>query len=645
MSVRGEPQRHDDADACVEALLKRVGKRIVIGVPLGLGKPAHFLNALYRRVEGDRSLELEILTALTLEVPAGKTPLERRFLEPLCARLYDGYEPLAYAGAVRAGTLPPNINVSEFYFRPGAYMRTAYAQQRYLSANYSGAVRALRDRGINAIAQLVAQRASGPEARFSLGSNADLTLDLLSGAAQRPVIVAQTCRAMPFMPHDADTPASVWDLVLDHPRYEQTLFAVPNEPVILAHYAIAIHVASLIRDGGTLQIGIGSLADAVVHLIRMRQQDNPLYRSFVDCLIDDQGKELRSGLPVEVEPFNQGLYGCSEMLVEGFLHLARADVLKRRVERRAAPGGPPEIFLHSAFFLGSSALYRELRELPENVLQGIEMTGVDFVNTLNGDNELKSRQRALARFVNSAMMVTLNGAVVSDGVDDGRVVSGVGGQHDFVVMAHSLPDARSIIVLPSTRQRAGKAQSNVVFNYGHTTIPRHLRDIVVTEYGAADLRGKTDREVIAAMLSLSDFRFQEELLAEAKAAGKIEAGYRIPSRFARNTPESLEARLATVAGTAGLAHYPIGTDFDDDEARLAVALTYLKAHAGSSLAAAGLVLRRSRASDRARPLLERMRLDRPATVRDRLYRRLLIAALDLTEDGRPMGPRPRADSW
>ena len=64
------------------------------------------------------------------------------------------------------------------------------------------------------------------------------------------------------------------------------------------------------------------------------------------------------------------------------------------------------------------------------------------------------------------------------------------------------------------------AQSNIRWDYGHTTIPRHLRDIVVTEYGVADLRGKSDRDVIAAMLAITDSRFQDELMRQAKDAGK-----------------------------------------------------------------------------------------------------------------------------
>ena len=101
-------------------------------------------------------------------------------------------------------------------------------------------------------------------------------------------------------------------------------------------------------------------------------------------------------------------------------------------------------------------------------------------------------------------------------------MSGVGGQYNFVAMAHELEGARSILLLRATREApAAQRESNIVFNYGHTTIPRHLRDIVVTEYGIADLRGRTDAEVAAALIAIADARFQEGLAEQAKAAGKL----------------------------------------------------------------------------------------------------------------------------
>ena len=128
------------------------------------------------------------------------------------------------------------------------------------------------------------------------------------------------------------------------------------------------------------------------------------------------------------------------------------------------------------------------------------MMPVSFTNELYGDEDTKRRARIDARFVNNAMMATLMGAAISDGLENGQVVSGVGGQYNFVAQAFALQGARSILTVEATRQAGAKAQSNIRWSYGHETIPRHLRDVIVTEYGVADLRGKSDADVIAAML-------------------------------------------------------------------------------------------------------------------------------------------------
>jgi hypothetical protein len=260
---------------------------------------------------------------------------------------------------------------------------------------------------------------------------------------------------------------------------------------------------------------------------------------------------------------------------------------------------------------------------------------VAFVNTLDGDYKLKCAQRVQARFVNSAMLVTLDGAVVSDAVEGKSVVSGVGGQHDFVAMAQHLPGARSIITLPATRTKAGRTQSNIVFDYPHTTIPRQLRDIVVTEYGAVDLRGKSDRDVMLALICIADARFQDGLLARAKAAGKIEAGARVPDSFRRNTPAALAERLAGDLRSK-LPHFPLSSDFTAEEARVVVALEHLKAYSGSKRTLAGLFFAAPRADESNRAVLARMGLERAASLEEQISRRLLLAALSKTRDARPL---------
>ena len=182
--------------------------------------------------------------------------------------------------------------------------------------------------------------------------------------------------------------------------------------------------------------------------------------------------------------------------------------------------------MHAGFLLGPRSFYAALSALPENERRLFDMRGVGYINQLYGDDlALRVAQRSHARFVNTTMMLTTLGAAISDGLADGRVVSGVGGQYNFVTMAHALPGARSVLCVRSTRRKDGKTSSNIVTSFGHVTIPRHLRDIAVTEYGIADLRGRTDAECVAAMINIADSRFQDALLAEARRAHKIDAGY------------------------------------------------------------------------------------------------------------------------
>ena len=100
--------------------------------------------------------------------------------------------------------------------------------------------------------------------------------------------------------------------------------------------------------------------------------------------------------------------------------------------------------IHAGFFLGPQDFYTWLRELDEDDRQRIQMRSVTRINQLYGHERLDRLHRRHARFVNTSMMVTLLGAFVSDGLEDGTVVSGVGGQYNFVAMAHALPDGRSV---------------------------------------------------------------------------------------------------------------------------------------------------------------------------------------------------------
>jgi len=325
----------DDVGPAAEAIFARMGPVVGLGVPLGLGKPVPLVNALYQRARRDPAVKLRILTALTLDKPRGANPLQRAFLEPFVARVYGDCPDLDYSADLQAGRLPPNVEVSEFFFRPGTMLGNALAQQHYVSSNYTHAARDAVASGCNVVAQMVASRTVGGVTRYSLSSNPDTGLEVAERlrAAGRPCLtVGLVNPQLPYMEGDAEVPADWFDLVVDSPRYAHTLFSTPKLPVEPADFLIGLHASSLVRDGGTLQVGIGSLGDAVVHALLLRHGHNAEYRA----LLREAGAALppHQALMQDVggdAPFAVGLYGASEMLVDGFMHLHRAGILKRRV--------------------------------------------------------------------------------------------------------------------------------------------------------------------------------------------------------------------------------------------------------------------------------------------------------------------------
>jgi acyl-CoA hydrolase len=713
------PQILDDVGQCVDAVLRRVGTHIVLAMPLGIGKPNPLANEFYRRALRDSTIDLTIITALSLLKPVAHSALEARLLTPLAARVFGTYVEPEYARAVQSGTLPPNIRIIEFFLTPGAFLNARHAQRHYLSANYTHVARDCLARGVNVIAHLVARRMVNGELQLSFGSNPDVTPDLLPliegarASGRDIVLVGQTHAQMPFMTGHARVDPRHFDFLVDDPRYDYDLFCPPNPPLATVDHAIGLYVSGLVRDGGTLQIGIGELGDSLVYALLLRHQQNTAWRTALQALGTASAAPLIHAAGGEA-PFSAGLFACTEMFVDQLLELYRTGILSRRVydslpiERLlssgktservderilgllAAAGAGPVLssaefadlkfhgvfredvefadghvraadgewiaanladpasrarlaaeclgrelrngqVLHAGFFLGPRAFYAALRELPESERAQFGMRGVAFVNQLYGaDQELRILQRRAARCINTTMMVTLLGAAVSDALESGQVVSGVGGQYNFVAMAHALPDARSILCVRASRTRHGQTTSNIIWSYGHQTIPRHLRDLVVTEYGIADLRGRTDEEIIIALLNVADSRFQGSLLSRAKAAGKIRADYRIPDAFRNNLPQRLTLALREHRRQGYFSEYPFGTDLTAEEIALARALKFLDGRTGSAWGR----LRTAAASLAATPAsqhtsaLRRMGLDQPRRLSERLQQRLVVFALN-----------------
>ncbi|WP_276257959.1 acetyl-CoA hydrolase/transferase C-terminal domain-containing protein [Haloglomus litoreum] len=737
------PSEFDDVSACVDRILDRLGDDITVAAPLGVGKPNHLLNELVERALADPSLDLTVWTALTLSKPDWDSDLERRLVEPLADRLFGDYPTLRYDELLRAGDLPENIEIHQFYFPPGDFLGNPDAQQHHHSVNYTHVARAIEEADVNLLVQLVGAGELDDEPVLNLGSNPDLTHEVLETLRQEradgeeAMVVGQVNRNMPFMYGAAPIERDAFDAVLDDPDYEFPLFGPPNLPISTADHAIALRTSALVKDGGTLQIGIGSLGDAIGAAIALRDRQNDRYTDIADALgIPEDCPDLLAEWG-DLDPFDEGLYAASEMVVEAFVHLYEAGVLRREtyddihVQRLASedlvPEGPSlaaldalvewaaidesltaadvdylrewgllreaveydaddgneddggdagtlhvdgERFpadladeaareaiaahalgdelsggkvLHGGFFLGSQGFYDALREMDEADRRRFSMRSVQFTNQLGGQRDLARLQRRDARFVNTGMKATVTGGVVSDGLASNQVVSGVGGQFDFVDMAQELPDGRSIILVRATRETSdGGVESNIIWNYGHITIPRHMRDIVVTEYGVADLRDRSDAEVIQEMIKIADSRFQDDLVEQAKAAGKLPEDWTVPPAYRNNYPETIESALAPYQDD--LPSFPFGTELTEEERALAEGLRTVQRQVaglpravrslatgerslGAAAGSLGPLWKGLRVPDAAGPYLERMDLDRPTTRQERVYRHLVAYAL------------------
>ena len=370
-------------DDTVKILLERTANKIVLAAPLGLGKPHLLLNAIYEAVEKNKDNDLKIYTALSLTPPKPSSDLEKRFLQPFLDRHFGtDFPSLHYAKAQRRNALPDNISVQEFYMQSGGLLNSSQAQRHYNSLNYTHVAPAVAEKNINVLVQKVAREPNGT--RLSLSCNPDLTFDLLDEIERlgkpRPLLIAEIDPQLPWIGGTAAVDEDYFDIVIDLPGPAAKLFALPRQAVSDPEYAIGLRTSALIKDGGTLQIGIGSLSDALCHALILRHKHNADYRELMNRLapgfLETDLVKNHGG----AEPFSIGLYGASEMVNDGFMHLHHAGILKRRVvddlelmqrdrdnvlndndKQRLLKEGH---WLNGSFYLGSQDLYDWLRNMP-----------------------------------------------------------------------------------------------------------------------------------------------------------------------------------------------------------------------------------------------------------------------------------------
>jgi acyl-CoA hydrolase len=240
-----------------------------------------------------------------------------------------------------------------------------------------------------------------------------------------------------------------------------------------ADRAIAVLAEGYIANDATLQTGIGSVPSLVAQ-----------------ALVERPG----------------GAYGVhSEMFTDGLAALHQAG--KVRNLRKGIFDGVSV----TTFALGSAALYQWL--------DNNEEVAFGPVHVVNDPARIGANHKLVS--INGAMSVDLYGQIVADAID-GRQISGVGGHEDFVSGADLSLDAVSIVCLPSTVARNGQTVSRIVAELPKGSVistPRHHTGVVVTEFGAADLRGLTVRERAARLAQIAHPEFRDALVAAASALG------------------------------------------------------------------------------------------------------------------------------
>ncbi len=292
----------------------------------------------------------------------------------------------------------------------------------------------------------------------SLGPCIEATLEAIR---QADIVIAQLNPHVPRVLGDALIPVD--DITYGVPWTEPLSVSNPKASDSISE-SIGRYVAELIPDRATLQLGIGRIPDAVLGQL--------------------------------VHHHDLGIH--SEMISDGVRVLAERGVITGRY-KETDPGK-----IVATFCLGSQSLYDFIADNPAVSLRTVEYT--------NNTAVIRRNPRMIS--VNSAIEVDLGGQVVADSIGP-RVVSGVGGQMDFVRGASLAVEGKSIIALPS-RTGMGKARIVADIQRGATvTTTRNHVQYVVTEYGIAELHGHTLVERAKQLISVAHPDDREELTRAA----------------------------------------------------------------------------------------------------------------------------------
>ena len=411
--------------------------RDTLGLPLGPGQPPAFLRALGERDDWE---QLTVAAALL----TGLYPLFTR----RGVRLLSGFYGPIERGLARAG--------HDVRFVVADFRRFGPSLER------------MRPR-------VMATLATPPDARgrLSLSLHAGASVEELHRCGRDPerLLVVETNARLPRTrgvppEHDHELSLDEIDVLVEH---DADPFAFPREEPSGVERAIAAHAAAFVRDGSTLQTGIGGVPNAVAEILA-------------------QGPG--------------GDYGIhTEMFTDGLMHLHRAGKVTNRK-------GLHDGYSVATFAGGTRELYTWL-----DGQDAVRFLPVALVN----DPAVVARNRRMVS-INGALSIDLAGQIAADAIG-GRQHSGIGGHEDFVSGATFSAGGHSLVCMPSTARVDGAEVSRIVAAFpagALVTTPRHQVDVVVTEHGAARLAGLTVEERAQALVAVAhpDFR---DALAEAAA--------------------------------------------------------------------------------------------------------------------------------
>jgi 4-hydroxybutyrate CoA-transferase len=413
----------------VEEAVGRLQPGMRVLLPPGCGEPTLLIDEVLRQAERLRPLTL--MGGLSLSG------------HPFCASQHEG-----------------RLRWVTFHAMPGLREALARGQAEFVPLRYFDAPWAFGPGGPWAADAVLVQTAPPDAAgRLSLGVSTSYPLPVARAA---PLVIAEINHQMPRTRGDS-TLAS--DRIAAWVETDRPLVAYPSPKVGEVERRIARHVAELVPDGATVQVGIGAIPEAIVSGLA-GHHDLGIHSALFDAMLP--------------------------LLDDGVITGAR---------NRRHPG-----CLDLGEVMGTEPLFRWVHENPCVYMEP---------STMIHDPRVVA---GLERFVsiNSAIEIDLTGQVNAEALGE-RQVAGIGGQFDFVTGA-ALGRSRSVVALPSTG-RGGEA-SRIVARLGAgtpVTTPRHLVDWVVTEFGCVELRGLSDEQRAHELTRIAHPRFREGLEREWRA--------------------------------------------------------------------------------------------------------------------------------